>query len=558
MLLNLHVKNIALIKEAEVDFKEGLNILTGETGAGKSLIIGSVNLALGGKVPKDMVRDENSAALVELLFSVEREDRRRELEALGIPLEADGEVLMQRKIQNGRSTARINGETVTASVLKTVSELLIDIHGQHEHQSLLYKKNHLEILDAFGEKELAPVLEKLKICYKAYQELKAELFQDAPDEKERSREISLLEFEIHEIEDAALREGEDEELEGEYRRMVNAKRILEALGAVHHETGYESASGAGEAAGRALRELNSVVPLDDALGGLAAQLADIDSLLNDFNRSLSEYQSDFEFSGEDFKRIEDRLNTVNHLKSKYGSTVTQVLAYEQQCAERLETLQDYDRIREEKQRLFRQTEEELHALCGTVSKLRGKYAAELAVLLRQALLDLNFPDVEFEIAVRAGQIDVSQKGFDDVEFLISTNPGEKVKPLANVASGGELSRIMLALKTVLAKKDAIDTVIFDEIDTGISGRTAQRVAEKLRELSGGRQVICITHLPQIAAQASHHFLICKETGGGMTHTNVNELSEKESIEELARMLGGAKITDAVLLNAKEMKDLAKE
>lgn len=556
MLLNLHVKNLALIKEAEVDFGQGLNILTGETGAGKSLIIGSVNMALGGKTPKDMVRDEDKAALVELLFSVEKDSQMEALCALGIPMEEDRSILMQRKIQNGRSTARINGETVTASVLKKVSELLIDIHGQHEHQSLLYKKNHLTILDSYGEEELAPALKELKECFEKYQQLKRELEKTDLDENERNREISLLTFEIDEIENAALTTGEDETLENEYRKMVNSKKITEAMNLVYQETGYESGSGAGEAVGRALRELNAVVSFDEALSGLSEQLLDIDSLLNDFNRSVSEYMSDCEFSEEEFRSTEERLNTVNHLKSKYGNTIEKILAYKAEKEEVLEKLEDYDKCREEMRLELQETEQKLSSLCERVSGLRVKYAKELSELLKQALFDLNFLEVEFEVSVEPQLGKYTQKGFDDVEFLLSTNPGEKVKPLSQVASGGELSRIMLALKTVLAKKDAIDTLIFDEIDTGISGRTAQKVAEKLSELSKEHQVICITHLPQIAAQASHHFLIRKGCEQGETLTDVKELSTDESVEELARMLGGAKITEAVLLNAKEMKDLA--
>lgn len=556
MLLNLHVKNLALIKEAEVDFGQGLNILTGETGAGKSLIIGSVNMALGGKTPKDMVRDEDKAALVELLFSVEKDSQMEALCALGIPMEEDRSILMQRKIQNGRSTARINGETVTASVLKKVSELLIDIHGQHEHQSLLYKKNHLTILDSYGEEELAPALKELKECFEKYQQLKRELEKTDLDENERNREISLLTFEIEEIENAALTTGEDETLENEYRKMVNSKKITEAMNLVYQETGYESGSGAGEAVGRALRELNAVVSFDEALSGLSEQLLDIDSLLNDFNRSVSEYMSDCEFSEEEFRSTEERLNTVNHLKSKYGNTIEKILAYKAEKEEVLEKLEDYDKCREEMRLELQETEQKLSSLCERVSGLRVKYAKELSELLKQALFDLNFLEVEFEVSVEPQLGKYTQKGFDDVEFLLSTNPGEKVKPLSQVASGGELSRIMLALKTVLAKKDAIDTLIFDEIDTGISGRTAQKVAEKLSELSKEHQVICITHLPQIAAQASHHFLIRKGCEQGETLTDVKELSTDESVEELARMLGGAKITEAVLLNAKEMKDLA--
>lgn len=375
------------------------------------------------------------------------------------------------------------------------------------------------------------------------------------DENEKNREISLLEYEIEEIEAASLSAGEDEILEREYRRMVNGKKIMEAAGAAYRETGYES--GAGEFVGRALRELNGVAAFDETISGLSEQLTDIDSLLNDFNRNLSEYMADAEFSEEEFHETEERLNTVNHLKSKYGNTIEKVLEYKEESENKLEKLKDYDRFREEIRAALLKAEKELGESCKKASRIRKKCSKEFSKLLKQALLDLNFLDVQFEIDVREEPLKYTRKGFDQVEFLISTNPEEKIKPLSQVASGGELSRIMLALKTVLARKDSVDTLIFDEIDAGISGRTAQKVAEKLTEVSREHQVICITHLPQIAAQASHHFLIQKDFEKGATLTQVKELSEGESVEELARMLGGARITDAVLKNAKEMKDLAR-
>ena len=347
MLTHLHVKNLALIREAEIDFTEGLNILTGETGAGKSIVIGSVSLALGGRVAKDMVRPGADYGLAELVFLVNRKKQREKLLELGITPE-DDTVIISRKILEGRSINKINGETVTLSQLKEAAALLIDIHGQHEHQSLLQKKKHLEILDEFAKEELEPVKEKLAAAYREWKDLKKTLSEAQMDEESRLREISLLEFETDEIEKAELTEGEDEELERRYRRMTNGRRLLEAAGNAYALTGYEEETGAGTAVGRAVRELQSVLSLEDEeLSALASQLSDVDGLLNDFNRELSDYLTSLEFDEREFTETEERLNQLNYLKSRYGHTIGEILAYQQKQQERLAALQDYDRYLQE-------------------------------------------------------------------------------------------------------------------------------------------------------------------------------------------------------------------
>lgn len=558
MLVNLHVKNLALIEEAEVDFGKGLNILTGETGAGKSLIIGSVNLALGAKALKDLVRENADSALVELVFDVHGKSQLAGLKELGIEHLEDGQVIMQRRIKDGRSTARINGETVTAAALKAASELLIDIHGQHEHQSLLYKKNHLLILDNFASKELEPVLSEMKKEYETYLSCKREMSESMTDEETRARELSLLEYEINEIENAHLLQGEDEQLETSFLRMQNGKHILEVMSEAYRDTGYESVNGAGENVGRALHEMKSLSGIDAEFDGLLSQLMDIDGLLNDFNRGASDYMSRLEFSEEDYRETEARLNTWNHIKSKYGDSYEKIMAYLQEKQDKLEKYNDYDVYLEELKKKLEMAQKKLTTLSEKATKIRLNYAENLSKSLQTALVDLNFTDARFNIEVRKMEEHFSSHGWDEVEFMFSANVGEKLRPLTEVASGGELSRVMLALKTVLASRDEIDTLIFDEIDTGISGRTAQKVAEKLSELAGKHQVICITHLPQIAAQADHHFLIDKGNENGVTSTQIRELKDAEMIEELSRILGGAEITDTVRENAREMKELAKK
>lgn len=553
MLRNLHVKNLALIEEAEVDFSSGLNILTGETGAGKSIIIGSINLALGEKIVKEMVRENEKPALVELIFEVEDEQVRQQLLAMEIVPE-ENEVIMSRKISGGRSVARINGESVPISKMKEVASLLIDIHGQHEHQSLLKKRKHLEILDDYAKEALTEYKEKLKENYSIYQKLKKELEEFSLDEEARMRELSLLEYEVHEIEEASLKPGEDEQLETDYRRMSHGRKIMEALSMSQDLTASMS-EGASERIGRALRELSNVSDYDERVLALAGELTEIDNLLNDFNRELADYITDAEFDEETFLETERRLDEVNHLKAKYGNTIEKVL---EECSEkqkRIEKLQDYDTYRKEVKDKLDKIRKTMEKLCDKVSNVRKKYAKKLTEQVEAALVDLNFLDVHFIMEFET-LADYTANGRDDAEFLISTNPGEPPKPLGKVASGGELSRIMLALKTVLAENDKIGTLIFDEIDTGISGRTAQAVSEKMNVIGKKHQVICITHLPQIAAMADSHYQIVKEVVGKNTISSILKLTEKESITELARMLGGVKITDTVLESAKEMKSLA--
>ncbi len=554
MLEHLHVKNLALIREAEIDFTEGLNILTGETGAGKSIVIGSVGLALGGKVAKDLVRPGADFGLAELVFSVTSERLKDRLKELDV-IPEDGQIILSRKIMNGKSINKINGETVTLNQLRETAALLIDVHGQHEHQSLLQKKKHLEILDEYAKEELQPIKEKLAAAYTEWKKLTEEQKNARMDEESRMRELSLLEFETKEIEDAGLSIGEDEELEQRYRKMTGAKRLMEAAGTAYGLTGYEEAEGAGTAIGRALRELQGVQSLDEELTDLTGQLSDIDSLLNDFNRELSDYVSSLEFAGEEFEQVEERLNQLNHLKSKYGKTLEAVLEYGQKQQERLAALQDYDAYLARLEKQTAEKERELEGLCEEASVIRKRYAEVLCAKIRGHLIDLNFLDVEFELEFDRIS-GYTSGGFDDAEFVISTNPGESLRPLAKIASGGELSRIMLAIKTVLADKDQIETVIFDEIDVGISGRTAQKVSEKMMLIGRSRQVICITHLAQIAAMADTHFRIEKQVSDGGTRTEIRRLTEAESVEELARILGGAEITDAVFQNASEMKELA--
>lgn len=555
MLQSVHVKNLALIEEIEVDFKEGLNILTGETGAGKSIILGSVNLALGGRYTKDIIRQGADYGFVELTFSVEDEGLRERLQTLDIFPE-EGTVVLSRRLMEKRSVSRINGETVTMALLKEVAQALIDIHGQHEHQSLLYKKNHLEIVDAFAGEAARDCKTQVSDAYKEYRKYKKELSEAGMDEAQRAKELSFLQFEVSEITDANLLPGEDEELEILYRKMVNGKKIAQSAAEAYSYTS-EGDVNASESLSRAIRAMSEIAEYDETAGALCGQLQEIDDLLNDFNRELSDYSESFEFSEEEFYETETRLNEVNRLKVKYGNSIEDILAYCGEQQQKIERLTDYEAYIDGLNKKCEKAKKSLAAHTKKLTKLRKDQAKLLEHAIEEGLKELNFPDVKFRIEF--GELkEFTANGTDDIEFMISLNPGQPVKPLANVASGGELSRIMLAIKTVMADRDDIETLIFDEIDVGISGRTAQKVSEKMAVIGKKHQVICITHLAQIAAMADHHFVIEKTVGEMDTRTDIRALGEKESVEELSRILGGAKITEAVIQNAKEMKELAKQ
>lgn len=554
MLQSLRVSNFALIEELEVSFEEGLNILTGETGAGKSILLGSVQTALGAKASKDVIRNGAESAYVEIVFEHCGKVVEEELERQDISLE-DGSVTISRKITTaGKSVSRINGETVNAATVKAVATLLLEIHGQQEHHSLLNKEKHLELLDRYAGAEVLNQKEAVASLWKDYSSRKVELSKAREDATNKNRDCSYLEFAAKEIADAAYKPGEIETLEREFERLSHAKALAGGVAGALSAT----ADGVGETAdsliNTAIRSLSKVSSYDSEAEELLFRAEEIASLLSDFNRSAGQYMESLSDSEEAYAEVSERLDLLNRLKSKYGRTMEEVLAYGQECEEKLARYADYDAYLDRLEKEYTAVERKLSEACAALSELRRNAATVLSGQIKQALSELNFLEVRFEI--RMERTDYSANGVDTAEFYIATNPGEEIKPLIKVASGGELSRIMLALKTVFADRDEIPTLIFDEIDTGISGRTAQMVSEKMAEISRSRQVLCITHLPQIAAMADAHYLIEKSTDGVKTVTKIEKLPMERSVEELARMLGGASITEAVLENAREMKALA--
>lgn len=551
MLIGLHVKNLALIEQADVEFGNGLNILTGETGAGKSIIIGSVALALGAKASKDMIRRGEDYAYIELTFSVDDEKKREELKSMDVYPDDDGLIIISKKITPTRSISRINDETVTTARLRAVTGKLLDIHGQHEHQSLLHRQKHLEILDEYSRKETGMLRREVAESYRKYLELKGKLDGFSLDDESRKRELDFIRFEITEIENAALRPGEEEELAAKFRKYAHSQKIMESLQAAYQVLDSDMI-------GRACHEVENVSSYDERLSGIASGLSDAESILSDLCRSISGYLDEMEFSGEDFQQTEERLDLIRQMTAKYGSTEEAVLRSLAAKKKRLEELENYEELARAAKAAFEEQKHVLALLCGRLSEERKKAAKVLENRISEELRDLNFLHVEFQVDVHRTD-HYTASGSDEVEFLISTNPGSiPPRPLGEVASGGELSRIMLAIKTVLADTDDIPTLIFDEIDTGISGRTAQKVSERLSYIGRKHQVLCITHLPQIAAMADTHFEIRKSVENGTTSTKIQKLNEQEQTGELARLLGGAEITEKVLENAEEMKRLAKE
>lgn len=559
MLISLTIKNFTLIDSEEIEFRKGLNILSGETGAGKSIILGALSIALGGKTAKDMVRDPGSEAYVEAIFTVEDEKKAQILRDMGVE-PYDGQVILSRKISDTRAQAKINGESVPSAKLKTVGELLIDIYGQNEHQSLLKKSKHLEIIDEYGGEALLALRKDTRTAYNEYSKRLKELADAKADSKDRDKDLLFLQHETEEIENAGLKPGEDESLEDEYRRMKNGEKIVEALDNAYNMTGdsgdsYSEGENASSLIGKALLEIRRVSAFDDRIEEMCKMLSDADAVVNDFNRTLQDYLADSEFDPEHFHDVEDRLDVINDLKNKYGNSIELILNVLNEKSEKIRRLEDYDNYLKSLENEVKSLEDKYIELSGRLSDLRRTAADGLTKEVSESLKELNFSNVEFEFPITE-TYDYTANGRDEGEFMISLNLGEELKPLRSVASGGELSRISLAIKTAVTERDGIDTLIFDEIDAGISGRTAQKVSEKLSKVAASSQVICITHLPQIASMADTHFVVEKYVKNGETVSSIKRLSREDRIDEISRMIGGVSISEKTRESAEELLDSA--
>ena len=552
MLEHLHIRNVALIKESEISFGDGLNILTGETGAGKSMIIDSLQFALGGRAGKDFLRHGEKQAAVEALFSVQSQALTEKLAENGIAPEEDGTLLITRTLSEaGKSVCRINGSTVTVGMLKEIAEDMIDIYGQHEHQSLLNPVKHIRLLDRFCGAGFGEAMEEYKNSRQRLKDLEKQLAILIGDESQREQRMDMLLFQKEEIEAAELREGEEDALLEQKKRLSSMERLIRLTGesVTLLYDGDDRAPSACDQLGDALAKLREAAEYDAALSPLADALADGYAAVEDCARELKREAEKQEADPEELERIEERLQLFYKLKRKYGGSIEAVLEFYEKAVQELEFLSNSSEKAAELSAKKAAEEKRLSALAETLTARRRATAEQVEEQIETALHDMEMKHARFHIQIEE-KADWGADGKDKVEFLISANAGEPLKPLAKIASGGEMSRVMLALKTVLVDADEIGTFIFDEIDTGVSGRTARRVGEKMRFLGGKRQLLCITHLPQIAAMADNHFLIEKESDAGETVTRVTALDEEGAVREVARLMND--VTETTLAAAREL------
>ena len=555
MLVNLRVKNAALIRDIDMEFSEGLNILSGETGSGKSILVDSISFVLGEKVSKDFIRNGEETASVEALFSVD--EGFPDCSEAGVEPD-DGQLLLFRSVNlSGKSVCRINGRVVTLGMLKEVSDYLADLHGQHEHQSLLNPSKHIELLDSFCSTEAADILPWLFAVYAEYKAVLKAIKALPSSGADSEAIIELLNSQIEDIKSAGLRKNEEDDLiarkkilNNSEKLAVNAKNALELL---YGLGGDELA--ASDQISQALSCIAKIADIDQSKALLHEQLSSVYAGLDDSVAELRDYYAELEHDPSEIEKIEGRLNQIYLLKRKYGNSVEEIFAFLEKAENRLSSIQnsehDFIRLSGEKQAL----EKSLGELSEQLSQIRQQAAERICSQIIDVLKDLGMKNIQFDVSFTRKE-EFSAAGFDRVEFLISPNAGEPLKPLAKIASGGEMSRIMLALKTVLAGIDNIGTFIFDEIDTGVSGRTAQQVAEKLNYISKKHQILCITHLPQIASMADRHFLLEKRSLENHTETLASVLSLDGEILELARLIGGAVITEKTIEAAREVKEMA--
>lgn len=556
MLTNIHIENYALIDCLDIDINEGLNIITGETGAGKSIILGAIGAALGAKINSDVIRAGEEYSFISVSFHINDADKLKALTELDAVDLSDGDIIVTRKILPARSVFKINGVTVSAAQVRSLSSLIIDIHSQRDNLLLLKIENQLKLVDSFGDDEFRKLMDRQKSLYEEYTECNSKLANIGDDASLREREISLLQYEIKEIEEASLTVEEDEELEEKFSKMSYLEKIRR--GVAESLQSLESGDvNSIDLLGKAIKSLGDAINYDKDLVQIYDALKEAESILSDASGDLYSYIENNEMDEEEFARITNRIDLYNTLKRKYNGSVKGILEALDEKIERLDTLINSDEYITKLKDRINELIDEMNQVCQSLHDKRVGIAEHLQSLIMSEMTDLNFNNVQFLIEVRKNDT-FSSNGYDSVEFLISLNSGEDVKPLKNIASGGEISRIMLAIKSVIADRDITGTMIFDEIDTGISSRTAQYVAEKMHNISKSHQIICITHLPQIAAMADTHFYVYKEVSDNKTITCMRELDKESQINELARFLGGSKITENVMENAKEMKQLAND
>lgn len=559
MLVHINVKNIALIDEVSLELHENLNILTGETGAGKSMVIDSINFALGSRVPRTIIRRGEEFASVELLFDHHKAVTLAKLKEFGIRQD-DEYILISRTLYvKGRSIYKINGQTVTMSMLREISGFLLDIHGQHEHQSLLDPSSHMELLDRFGGSELQKHLSELEILYPQYQELEEKLQHLMGDDQTRARMIDILKFQIKEIADADLKIGEDTDLMEKMKVIGSSEKIKSSLQEAYDYLHMDNPEvvGVTKVLGEAIKTISDISDINRELKEIYEELQNIEVLLWDIIPTIRDLSDTVEYDPEKLFEIQQRLDLIYKLKRKYGESIEEILSHYDEISNELDLLENSDQQREKVKREMDALQKKMTVISQDITRIRTKQAKKISGRIEKELHELQIENAKFKIEVSSKDA-ISRTGMDDVEFMISTNIGEPMQALTKIASGGEMSRIMLAIKTILADVDDISTLVFDEIDTGISGRTAQKVAEKLAFIAKKHQVICITHLPQIAAMSDYHYLIEKSNHDNRTNTYVKLLDDQRIIDEIGRLMAGAHITSTTITSAKEIKKMGTE
>ncbi len=568
MLQQLEIHNIALIDKVGIELENGLNVLTGETGAGKSIIIDSINAILGERLSRDLIRTGKEKAVVEAVFQVDNSKMSDIFEELGIMPEDDGTLIISREFTlSGKNTCRINGKMATVSMLKEIGRRLVDIHGQHDNQSLLRTESHIDLLDSFGGEKIQSLKQKYLGFLNEYKDVKNKLKGYTGDLNERERKIDLLKFQINEIKMAALKPGEDDDLNKQRVVLTNSEKIISCLSKAYESvfSGNNIKNSAYDSINDAISSLNGIVKLNEEYAGIMRKLEEISYQIDDVIEGIRNEKDRIEYNPDLLEQIEERVDLIYRLKKKYGNTIEEVLEYCSKIEQELDDIVKSDEIIASLNLRLSEISRELLTLSKQINLKRTEAAAILESKIGMELEDLEMKKARFKVNIEfcdsgesADQLKFTAKGLDKVEFLISPNVGEPLKPLSKIASGGEMSRIMLAIKTILADVDEMPTLIFDEIDIGISGKAAQKVGEKLSFISRGHQVICVTHLAQIACMADQHYLIEKEAVDDSTKTNVKKLGLLEVKNEVARILGGANISSITLKHAEEILETAKK
>lgn len=554
MLSQLFIQNIAVIEKVQVTFEKGLNVFTGETGAGKSIVIDAINAVLGNRTSRELVRTGAPKALVTALFEEIGDETKEQLLSLGFEPEEDGSLLLSREISSdGKTSCKIGGRPATVSILREVAQSLINIHGQHDSQSLLQPEQHLGYIDQFGK--TAALLKEYRLEYAYYAELQRKLHQLRTDEREKAQRMDLLSYQINEISAAALLPGEEEDLQTAKKKMQNSAKIVEALHVTHDLLqGAEESDGILSMLDQAQEQIQILEAYYPQLK--SDRILDIRYELEEVEETLRDALSDAEMDPAELDRIEERLDLIFRLKRKYGGSVEEILNFADQAQQELDSITHAEELQSKLEKEESQSKERLMGLAKRLSEKRKAAAKLFEKQVCAELACLDMPSVRFFVHSETDKPD--ETGVDRMEFYISTNPGEPPKPIGKIASGGELSRIMLSLKNVIAEGDRVGTLIFDEVDTGVSGRAAQKIGRKLKQASSGRQIICVTHLAQVAAFADTHLLIAKTVQDGRTFTTVQALPQEERVRELARIMGGESITPTVLASARELILQAKE